>query len=55
MKALELEMKEDTGNRHTLTSQHLDNILIRSAGTREIDVWAKRLPCKQKDPSFYPT
>lgn len=50
-----METKKDTGSRHTLTSQHLDNILIRtSAGTREIDVWTTCLLCKQKDPSFYP-
>lgn len=56
MKALELEMKRDIGSRHTITSQHLYNILIRTpAGAREIDVWAKCLLCKQKDLSFYPT
>jgi hypothetical protein len=56
MKALELEMRKDPGSRHTLISQHLDNIRIRtSAGDREIDVWAKCLLYKQKDPRFYPT
>lgn len=39
MKSPELEMTKDVGNRHTLTFQHLDNILIKTpAGAREMGV-----------------
>lgn len=48
-------MTRDIGNRHIPTAQHLDDVLIRtSAGAREMDVWAKCLPCKLMDPSFDP-
>lgn len=48
-------MTKDIGNRHTPTAQRLDDVLLRtSAGAREMDVWAKCLPCKHMVPSFNP-
>lgn len=48
MKGLELEMRKDAGSRHTLTTQHLDNMRIRtSAGAREIVQRTQRSPVSQ--------